>query len=983
MNLKTLESGSTSFQNLHRTAAGLMFLISFIVYFATMAPTLSFWDCGEFIATSVIMGVPHPPGTPLYLLVGHLFSLLPFGDLGFRVTMISPIVSALAVMLLFLTAVKLMRLYRGKEESLLDALIVYGSSAVGALAFAFTHSQWFNAVEAEVYASSMFLTAIVIYLIMVWAERADDPQSDRLLLLIAYIIGLAIGIHLENLLTIPIIALVIYFRKFKFSWLTFFAMVGIAIFAFLIVYLGIIKWLPGSAEYSIVIPLLIVGTIVLACYYALRDRKRVLSLAVVAILLIVIGNSTAGYIFIRSGLNPPIDENNPDNVERFLSYLNREQYGDIPLLTRRWNNDPNYSSESDYFWRYQVNYMYIRYFLWNFVGMEGDFQGAGIKFNEFYALPLILGLWGVAHHTFKDRRRALVVLALFFMTGLAIVIYVNQDNPQPRERDYSYVGSFYAFAIWIAIGAEGLLSWIGDFFKKRKNPMGIVAAAFAVLMIALPVNMLAKSYKTQDRTGNYVAWDYSRNMLETCAPNAVIFTNGDNDTFPLWYLQEVMGVRKDVRIVNLSLLNTGWYILQLKHVEPKVPMTFSDDYINRYLDQHDVEALRSRYWPKNDPKKSTVVHIEGPGGQPGFDWDIPATMHVNTGANDTGENNFLRVQDIMIFDIIRAAKWKQPVYFAVTVSTSNMLNLRDHLTMEGLAFRVNPAAGQEIDPEKMKYNLLEKYRNHYRNLDNAKIHYDDNIYRLLQNYRSAFLQLATYYLDRNQPGTVAYNATSDPLRQFDDMSDRDKVLFLMDSMGKYIPEDVIPINSDEITLHLGRLYMDLGRPDELRKRVDRLASKPNLSLDQRFRYGAVYLQWLNDAASAQKQFDAILNEDSSPDMKLEVASAFSQMRRKDLADKLLAEVKSSPMTPELENKLANTYLQMEDYDNAAALFQNMMLRNPNDGSAVGGLMMVYEKKNDWAAAVRLLESWTAAHPTDTQAKARLEQYRARLAVGGP
>jgi tetratricopeptide (TPR) repeat protein len=970
-------------KKLHCGIAVFLLLFSFIIYFASMAPTLSFWDCGEFIATSVIMGVPHPPGTPLYLLIGHMFSLIPFGDIGARVNLISPIVSALAVMLLYLTAVKLIRLYRGKEENLVDALIIYGGSAVGALTFAFTHSHWFNAVEAEVYASSIFLTAIVIYLIMVWAERADDPHSDRLLLIIAYIIGLAIGVHLENLLTIPVIALVIYFRKFKFSWSTFFATVGLSIVAFMTIYLGIIKWLPATAHLSVVLPLLIVGAIVLGCYYAIKARNRITSLIMITLLLLVIGNSTSAYIFIRSSHNPPIDENNPDTVERFLSYINREQYGDIPMFTRRWNNDPNYTSESDYFWRYQINYMYNRYFLWNFVGMEGDFQGAGVKFSEFYALPLILGLWGVAHHALKDRRRALVVLALFFMTGLAIVIYVNQDNPQPRERDYSYVGSFYAFAIWIAIGAEGVLSWLSG-LKQKANARGLVLGGLALLLLALPINMVAKSFPGQNRRGNYVAWDYSRNMLETCAPNAVMFTNGDNDTFPLWYLQEVMGVRKDVRIVNLSLLNTGWYILQLKHQDPKVPITFSDDYINRYLDQHDSEALRSRYWPKNDPRKQTVVRVDGLDGKGGFDWDIPATMHVPTGANDSGEPNFLRVQDIMIIDIIRAAKWKRPVYFAVTVSSSNMLNLRDHLTMEGLAFRVNPETGREVDPELMRYNLLEKYRNHYRNLDNPNIHYDDNVYRLLQNYRSAYLQLATYYLERNQSGTVTYTPTmSEPLRQFDQVSDRDKVLFILDNMQKNIPEEVMPINSDEITLHLGRLYMDLGRPEELRKRVDRLASGANLSVEQRFRYGAVYLQWLNDQTAAQKQFDEVLKLDSSPDMKLEVAGAYNQMQMRDKADKLLTEVSSGPMTPELEVKLGTSLIQMERYDQAEGIFQAMMLRNPNDGSAVGGLLMVYEKKGDWAAAARLLENWTTAHPTDSQAKARLEQYRARLAAGGP
>jgi len=355
-------------------------------------------------------------------------------------------------------------------------------------------------------------------------------------------------------------------------------------------------------------------------------------------------------IFIRSTLDPPIDENNPDTIERFLFYLNREQYGDVGLFPRRWNNDPKYSSEWDFFWRYQVDHMYNRYFLWQFVGQDGDYQGARVDISKFYALPLLLGLFGLAHHVSKDRRRALVVFTLFLMTGYAVIIYLNQNDPQPRERDYAYTGSFYAFALWIGIGAQGLLAYASRWFKGKNN-LPRVALVLALLFVAIPMNMFAKNYRMHSRAGNFVAWDYSRNILETCDPGGIIFTNGDNDTdndtFPLWYLQEVEGVRKDVRVVNLSLLNTGWYILQLKHQEPKVPMTFSDDYINRYLDQNDLTALRARYWPKNDPDRPTVIRIETPSGED-IEWDIPATMHLPTGPGDTGENNFLRVQDMMI-----------------------------------------------------------------------------------------------------------------------------------------------------------------------------------------------------------------------------------------------------------------------------------------------------------------------------------------------
>lgn len=974
MNLKTL----------HRGTATLIFLISLIIYLSTIAPTLSFWDCGEFIACSVIMGVPHPPGSPLYLLLGHIFSLIPFGDIGWRVNLISAIVSALAVVLLYLTVVRLIRLYRGREETYRDALLNYGGAAVGALTFAFTHSHWWNAVEAEVYAFSTFLTAIVFYLILRWADEADEPASDRLLLIIAYIIGLAIGVHLLNILAIPAIALVIYFRKREFSWPSFLIMVAITALAFIVVYPGIVKWLPATFEWGEVLPLVIFLAVVTACYCALKNHRRILSLALISTFLMILGYSTYGVIFIRSSLQPPIDENNPDNITRFLAYLNREQYGEVDILPRRWNNDPSYRSESDFFWRYQVDYMYNRYFLWQFVGQEGDFQGAGVDFSKFYALPLLVGLWGLAHHVIKDRRHWLVVLVLFFMTGYAVIVYLNQDNPQPRERDYAYVGSFYAFAIWIGIGAQALIESAAGLWKKRRSYKP-AAVTLCLLLLALPVNMLAKSYAMHDRSGNYIAWDYSRNILETCAPDGIIFTNGDNDTFPLWYLQEVMGVRKDVRVVNLSLLNTGWYILQLKHEDPKVPITFSDEYINRYLDQHDITALRMRYWPKNDPNRPTVIRLETPGGGT-MEWDVPATLHISTGPGDTGEANFLRVQDIMIIDIIRANKWKRPIYFAVTVSTTNMIGLRDHLTMEGLAFRVNPEAGHEIDPDKMLDNLLVNYAGYYRNIGNPKVHYDDNVYRLLQNYRSAFLQLATYYLEQDRPGTEIYGhskPTDENLGHFYQFSDRDKVLFIMDQMDKIIPEDVIPISSEEIVLHIGRLYADLGRPEELRRRVDRMASRSHLTPEQLFRYGAVYLQWVGDTSAAEKQFSKVLKLDSSPEMMMEVAAAYRQMGLNERAISLLDELQSKPMSADLMLKVATTYLQLNQLDKAEQLYQDLSLRNSNDGAAIGGLLMVYEKQKRYDRAVDLLERWTSAHPQDEQAQRRLKRYRELAAGSSP
>ncbi|MBU1651560.1 DUF2723 domain-containing protein, partial [bacterium] len=848
-------------------------------------------------------------------------------------------------------------------------------SSIGALAFAFTHSHWFNAVEAEVYGISLFFTAMVFYMIVRWNDEADDPKSDRLLLTIPYFIGLSIGVHLLNVLAIPAIALVIYFRKNEFKWSTFLIMVGLTGLAMMVVYPGVVKWLPATFKVNVAIPVITFLVLLYSSYHFLKAKKRIFSLVLVSMLLIVLGYSTYGVIFIRSNLDPPLDENNPDTIERFLSYLNREQYGDVGILPRRWNNDPNYSSEADFFWNYQVNHMYNRYFLWQFVGQEGDFQGAQVDFSKFFALPLLLGLFGLGHHIIRDRKRSLVVFSLFFLTGYAIILYLNQDNPQPRERDYAYTGSFYAFAIWIGIGAQGLLAYASRYLKIKKASQ--LALLLAALFILIPVNMLAKSYRMHDRSGNYVAWDYSRNILETCEPNGLIFTNGDNDTFPLWYLQEVMAVRQDVRVVNLSLLNTGWYIKQLRNREPKVPISFSDDYIDRYLDQHDLTALRKRYWPKNLPEQPTIVSVPTPDGG-SFEWDVPATMHLPTGPGDTGENNFLRVQDIMILHIISENNWKKPLYFAVTVSNSNMLGLQDHLTMEGLAFKFVPEKGNKINPEKLAENLLDNYRDYYRNLDDPNVHYDDNVFRLLQNYRSAYLQLASYYLKLDRPGG---DATYDPVRSPDEnyedfyaFSDRDKVLFILDTMEGELPSTVVPISSEEIVLHIGQLYSDLGRPEELEARLQRLSSQKDLTPDELFRYGATYLRWMNDTTTAEKMFRRVLEEDDSPEMKLEVVTAFNQLRMADEAVSLLDEVAESKMDTQVKTRVATLYLHLNQFDTARQYFEELAETNPGDGSVIGGLLSVYEQQKDHPKFKELLESWVASHPNDQQAQQRLLRF---------
>jgi len=965
----------------------------------TTAPTTSFWDCGEFIACSYTMSVPHPPGAPFYLLVGRIFSMLPlFGDVGFRVNLISPITGALTIMLLYLIIVRLIRQWRGDEKTAQDKWIAYVGGVVGAFACAFGHSVWFNAVEAEVYAFSLFFTAAVIWLILLWLEKADQPGNERILLLIAYLYGLAIGVHLLNLLTIPFVGLIFLYRKFNLPAMTahlalqfgaaialFLAMMAKASPAmlafFIFVLLGIVIWelvlinrhgfasfirclaFWSAAGLMIVIinpgliqgipllaekigpaaPILLFLILIALAWWAIQKRIHLASLLITSVLLIVIGYATYSMVFIRSSLQPAIDENNPDNLTRILSYLKREQYGERSILTRQWDNNPNYSSEWDFFWRYQINYMYNRYFLWEFVGMDGEYQGAKPDVSKFYAIPFLVGLLGLGYHFQKDDKRALAVMALFFVTGYAIIFYLNEPDPEPRERDYTHVGSFLAFAIWIGIGAAAILEMLANKIKQKGGVRSFAMGAATILLVGLiPLNMVVKNFRMQNRTGNYVAWDYSYNILQSCEPDAIIFTNGDNDTFPVWYLQEVVGVRKDVRVVNLSLLNTGWYIKQLKHQDPKVPISFTDEYIDTYLDQHDVNALMKRYWPRD----KWHVKLDSPGGP--ISWECPATMFVPVRGSPSRENNFLRVQDIMILDIVRTNNWKRPVYFAVTVSTGNMLGLRDYLRMDGLALRLVQTKDQIVEPNIMWKNLTQSYEGHYRNLGNPKVHFNDNIQKLLQNYRSAFLQLAYYYSSMMPSGSVPsipYESLADRVAHFDELLPGQKVQVILDKMEAEMPEEVIPITSNELLIQLGLMYHNVGRDEELRKRIDYLRQQPDLSFLDGLRVGSVYLQYLRDDSAADQEFQKILEEYPESDSYL---------------------------------KVGTIYIQFGSPAKAEKYFEQALALEPQNGQAVGGLLRVYDETQNWGKAVQILEDWLKNHPQDTSAKNELQQYRQKL-----
>ena len=464
----------------------------------------------------------------------------------------------------------------------------------------------------------------------------------------------------------------------------------------------------------------------------------------------MIGYSTYTTIFIRSNLNPQIDENNPETIERFISYLNREQYGDHSITDRAkvWKESPNgklYKSASEFFWKYQIDKMYIRYFLWQFVGLAENESDWSAK--QFYAIPFLLGLLGMYWHFKNDKKRALAVLALFFMTGLAIILYLNQPDPQPRERDYSYVGSFYAFSIWIGLGYAGFMELIRGDKKKRKedrsarsNTLPIVI--FAILFLICPILVVAKNFDTHSRKGRYIAWDYSYNMLQTCEPNAILITNGDNDTFPLWYLQEVDSIRRDIRIVNLSLLNTDWYIEQLRDLEPKVPVGITDAELSKLglipWKKRQVTLAVPKATAENFVKKYQEDFHDIPLTIPDkIAFDVDPTLNTPYGS-------VLRIQDYMVLRIMNNNKWRKPIYFAVTVAKSNMLSgLQDYMRMDGLALKVVPFTDWKISPENLERNLTEVYQ--YRGLQDPSVYYDKNILGLLQNYRTAYLQVSEYY----------------------------------------------------------------------------------------------------------------------------------------------------------------------------------------------------------------------------------------------
>ncbi len=689
--------------------------IASLVYLLTAEPTTSWWDCGEYISTAYKLQVGHPPGAPTFQLIGRLASMFAGGDVmkvAYTINAMSAICSGLTILFLFWTITmfaKKVVVKNGNEMSLSQAIAVLGSGLVGALAYTFSDTFWFSAVEGEVYAMSSFFTAIVFWAILKWEAQADQKHSLRWLILISFLVGLAIGVHLLNLLTIPAIVYVYYFKKYPKTskkgmfWAFLISIVLVVLILYVIVPYFVI--LAGAFEVfavnslglpfnsgTIIYFLLLFGAIIGGIVWSHKKERPVTNAAILSVLFIIIGYSSFFLLIIRANANTPINENAPKDAVSMRAYLGREQYGERPLfygeyygaqpvdykegyqkyvkgehryeeagkgisyvyddkdcmlfprmyspsedrnhpVYYKWwsgiktDRKPTFAENIGFFVKYQLNYMYWRYFMWNFAGRQNDIQGehfnhdgtrnytdghwiTGIKFidemrlgpqdnlpddlasnkahNKLYALPLILGLVGLFFHFKRDKKDTFIVLLLFFMTGLAIIIYLNQPPIEPRERDYAYAGSFYAFAIWIGLGVLALYEWI-----SKKLPHLPTAIATTVLCLALvPCIMAKEEWDDHDRSKKYAARDFSFNFLNSCDKNAILMTYGDNDTFPLWYLQEVEDQRTDVRILNYTLSGMSWYVEQLYNTlydSKSLPFTLPKEFYGMSKDYIFVE----------------------------------------------------------------------------------------------------------------------------------------------------------------------------------------------------------------------------------------------------------------------------------------------------------------------------------------------------------------------------------------------------------
>jgi len=952
------------YQFINNLCGWIVFAIAAFVYISSIEPTGSFWDCGEFIAASYKLQVGHPPGAPLFLMLGRMFSLLAGSDVKMvpiMINIMSALMSAFTILFLFWTITLLARkvVIKTAEATSGQLFTVMGAGLVGALAYTFSDSFWFSAVEGEVYASSSFFTAIVVWAMFKWDAVAEERHANRWIILIAYLMGLSIGIHLLNLLTIPALAFIYYFRKYK---VTTWGVIKTAAAGVLI--LGVVQYgiISGLMSLASKFDLLFVNTFGLpfwsgffffliaisaAVVYGLRRTERegrpILNLMILCFTFIMVGYSSYAMIVVRSAANPPMDENDPEQVFSLLSYINREQYGDRPLFYGQYYNarqvdleegamqytrneekyvptgpkispvyepsastifprmhsaqdnhisaykewagikgdqTPTFSQNLKFFWNYQVIHMYWRYFMWNFAGRQNDIQGHGgitkgnwisglegvdamrlgpqnklsntmkenKARNKFYFLPLILGIIGMYWHYKRDKNDAWTVMLLFFFTGLAIVLYLNQTPYQPRERDYAYTGSFYAFAMWIGLGVVALVEWLR---KKMAEPL---AAGVSTLLcaMAVPAVMAAEGWDDHNRSHRYtsrdIAWDY----LQSCAPNAIIFTNGDNDTFPLWYAQEVEGVRTDVRVVNLSLLNTDWYIDQMKtkaYESDPLPISmthdkyiqgtrdyvpFYDRQVPGYTSVKDVMNFISSDAPEAKVRAQSGTELNYfPTKKFSLVVDKEAVIKSGTvSAADADkiadtlfwdlEKSYLMKADLVILDLIANNNWKRPIYFAVTVGNDSYMNLEPFFQLEGLAYRFVPirslpdAGGQtgRVEPKIMYENMMNKFL--FGGMNREDVYLDQNNLNMAMNFRNNYSRLAE---------TLVTNG------------ERDSALKVLDYMNNMMPDKTIPYNV--MMLRPIELYYAASREDAGMGMMDSTLNSSTIELPEQRKKQAI------------------------------------------------------------------------------------------------------------------------------------------------
>ncbi|MEX2513740.1 MAG: DUF2723 domain-containing protein [Cyclobacteriaceae bacterium] len=859
-----------------------VFFIAFITYLMTVEETASFWDPGEFIAVAYKLQVPHPPGAPFFLLVYRMFSFLALGDgleIAYWMNVGSALFSAFTILFLFWTITLLARKLFGLkvgEEAKSQTLSIMGAGIVGALTYTFTDSFWFSAVEAEVYAMSSFFMAIVIWAFLKWDVIKDVRAENQYMIFIAYLVGLSIGVHLLNLVTLPALALVVYFKKYKKHSLKggviAFLLGGVALVIINNIIIPGLPSLAGSMEIFfvnslglpfgsgiILFSLLFLGGLIAAILYSIKNKKVILNTLLICLTFVLIGYGSYALIVIRANADPVINENNPKDIISFVSYLKREQYGYRPLLHGQYftadiidqkegapiyakgeekyeivdyqlenvydpekttilpriystqerhkqiyrsklglreGQDPNFVDNILFMLDHQLGHMYWRYFMWNFSGRESDFSDAPFlsiwdtistdfpeyiknnkAHNNYYMLPIILGLIGLFFQAKYDPKSFWLTMMLFLMMGVVLVLYLNSPPVEPRERDYIYVGSFYAFAIWIGFSVLAIARQIGKFNKN------LVSAALISTLIALPVPVLMafQNWNDHDRSDRYFSVDSARNFLASCAPNAILFTGGDNDTFPLWYVQEVEGFRTDVRVIVLSYFDTDWYVEQMtRPVNQSAALEFTLEYDNFKKGTNDVlyitdrlESLPLREYLKLLKNKSDLLKLSS--SRSGSINTVPSsvlTLNVDEAQlnnldvvpevyedliipdlNIRLKGNYVTKGNLMLLDLIATNNWERPIYFNNTSLATIGFDMSDHVVMEGLTYRLlpiqKPDNQEELVNTDLAYiNVMEKFA--FRGMDNPSSYFDDEYRRFTSNHRSVLNSITIALLDKGE-----------------------------------------------------------------------------------------------------------------------------------------------------------------------------------------------------------------------------------------